>query len=407
VRKSVCTGKLGIVEVGPKYSIIIPSKNGMPYLQYAVKSVLNSSRNDLELVVSLDDVDDGSSEFLNQISDPRLKVITPPAGLSMSEHWDFAQIHVTGQWQMFLGQDDMMMTGFSDAFEGLTEMARQANLGVVVARRAYVCWPPLKDPNLKALQYWKTDELSIKNSVDFAAKALLTDISYHAGPQMYTTTLVAKFVVESIRSKNAGKLILGHPQDAHLAASLLKESHSYIYCGQPFSWVGTSAKSAGLAIAKLAEGGGNEIANNYVSSVANSMDLNYASSADFRHGVNSRYFFDALVNVWPELLGQNLLSKRVFRIKVDALILALYPKSKSLALDAKDLVTSLDDYFLKRWFSRFLRFSSKLQGLLIETLSKFLKMVRPRRLGFIALDQISNSGELFAYAMRISTSPPE
>ena len=394
------------MEVGPKYSIIIPSKNGMPYLQFAVRSVLNSSCDDVELLVSLDDVDDGSSEFLNQISDPRLKVISPSSGLSMSEHWDFAQIHATGQWQMFLGQDDMMMTGFSDAFEGLTELAKHSELGVIVARRAYVCWPPLKDPNLKALQYWKTDEIVVKNSIEFATKALLTDISYHAGPQMYTTTLVSKSVLKSIRSKNEGKLILGHPQDAHLAASLLRESPSYLFSGQPFSWVGTSAKSAGLAIAKLAEGGENEIANNYVSSVESSFGLNYASRADFRHGVNSRYFFDALVKVWPELLGQTSLSKRVFRIKIDALILALYPRSKSLALDARDLVTSLEDYFLKKWVSRFLRISLKLRGLLNSFLSMVLEMARPRRLGFIALKEVSNYGELFDYAMRISTSPP-
>ena len=394
------------MEVGPKYSIIIPSKNGMPYLQYAVKSVLNSSFDDLELVVSLDDVKDGSSEFLNDINDPRLKVISPSSGLSMSEHWDFAQSYATGKWQMFLGQDDMMMTGFTDAFESLTQVAKEAELGVVVARRAYVCWPPLKDPNLKALQYWKTDEIVVKNSVEFAAKALLSDISYHAGPQMYTTTLVAKSVIDAIRASNGGQLILGHPQDAHLAASLLKESPSYLFSGQPFSWVGTSAKSAGLAIAKLAEGGENEIANNYVSSVASSIGLNYASRADFRHGVNSRYFFDALVKVWPELLGETSFSKRVFRIKVDALILALYPRSKALALDARDLVTSLEDYFLKKWVSRFLGISIKLRELLNSFLSMVLEMARPRRLGFIAVKQISNYGKLFDYAMRISTSPP-
>ena len=392
------------MEVGPKYSIIIPSKDGMPYLQFAVKSVLNSSCDDLELIVSLDDVHDGSSEFLNQISDTRLKVIRPSTGLSMSEHWDFAQIHATGQWQMFLGQDDMMMTGFSDAFEGLTEMAKQAELGVIVARRAYVCWPPLKDPNLKALQYWKTDEISVENSVEFAAKALLTDISYHAGPQMYTTTLVAKSIVDSIRSKNEGGLILGHPQDAHLAASLLKESPTYLFSGNPFSWVGTSAKSAGLAITKLAKGSKSEVANNYVSSVATASGLTYSSNADFRHGVNSRYFFDALVKVWPELLGQKSFSKKVFRIRVDALILALYPRSKSLALDARELVTSLENFFLKKSVSSILRISSKLREFLNRSLFIVLKIAQPRGLGFISIDDIDSSGELFDFAMRISRS---
>lgn len=381
------------MHVGPKYSIIIPSKNGMPYLQYSVKSVLNSSFDDLELVVSLDDVKDGSSEFLNQISDPRLKVIIPPAGLSMSEHWDFAQMHATGQWQMFLGQDDVMMTGFSDAFESLTELAKQAELGVVVARRAYVCWPPLRDPNLKALQYWKTDEISVKNSVEFAAKALLTDISYHAGPQMYTTTLVAKSVVDSIRSKNGGSFILGHPQDAHLAASLLKESHSYIFCGQPFSWVGTSAKSAGLAIAKLAEDTENEIAKNYISSVESSSGLNYSSSADFRHGINSRYFFDALRKIWPELLEKGHFSREVFRIRVDAQILALGPTE--LNLDPKSLITTDEHFLLKRLLaSVYVAFDTANKSLL-KLIARLLYKLRSKKLRYRSIDEIGSSDELF------------
>lgn len=392
------------MEVGPKYSIIIPSKNGMPYLQYAVKSVLNSPFVDLELVVSLDDVEAGSLEFLNDISDPRLKVISPSSGLSMSEHWDFAQSYATGQWQMFLGQDDMMMTGFSDAFENLTKMAKEAELGVVVARRAYVCWPPLKDPNLKALQYWKTDEVAVKNSVEFATKALLSDISYHAGPQMYTTTLVGKSIVDSIRFKNAGRLILGHPQDAHLAASLLKESPSYLFSGQPFSWVGTSAKSAGLAIAKLAEGGQNEIAQNYMSSVSDSSALTYNSSADFRHGVNARYFWDALQKIWPELLESRPIAKRWFRIRVDAQILALAPTAHSLNLDFRTLVTTTNNLFLKRFLARGFAFSQVLQLALVRVVSTLLSRVRPKKMQFTSIANVPSSDELYKEAEGIKVS---
>jgi hypothetical protein len=377
----------------------------MPYLQYAVKSVLNSNCPDLELVVSLDDVDGGSSEFLDQISDPRLKVITPPAGLSMSEHWDFAQGHAKGEWQMFLGQDDMMMTGFSDAFEKLAKLANEAELGVVVARRAYVCWPPLKDPNLKALQYWKTDEVSVKNSVEFAAKALLTDISYHAGPQMYTTTLVSKAVIESIRSKHRGNLILGHPQDAFLAACLLNESPEFIFSGQPFSWVGTSTKSAGLAIARLAQGDEGGVATDYVESVARSSAISYTSSADFRHGVNSRYFYDALEGVWPELLKTVPFNKFWFRIRVDSLILYLAFSSRALALDQRSLVTSPTNFLTKKFFVLWLVLFNKSIHFFYWLGSKILSNFRNSALNFTSIDEFASEDDLYSAAMRIAALP--
>jgi hypothetical protein len=379
----------------------------MPYLQYAVKSVLGSPFDDLELIVSLDDVDDGSSGFLNQINDARLKVISPSSGLSMSEHWDFAQGQATGQWQMFLGQDDMLMTGFSEAFEKLTKLANEAELGVIVARRAYVCWPPLKNQNLKALQYWKTDEVSVKNSVEFATKALLTDISYHAGPQMYTTTLVAKSVVESIRSKNEGRLILGHPQDAHLAASLLKESPTYVFSGQPFSWVGTSTKSAGLAIARLAQGDEGVVATDYVKSVSRSSAISYTSSADFRHGVNSRYFYDALERVWPELLKTEPFNRFWFRIRVDSLILSLASSSRALALDQRNLGTSPTNFLTKKLFVLWLVLFNKAIHFSYWLGSKILSNFRNSALNFTSIDEFASGDDLYSAAMRIAALPSE
>jgi glycosyltransferase involved in cell wall biosynthesis len=205
-----------------KYSIVIPAKNGMPYLKYAVSSVLSSNYADLELIVSLDETGDGSKEFLSGFQDHRLRIISPQEGLSMSEHWDFAQSNATGDWQMFLGQDDLLMSGYIKAFESLTEVASARKIDVVVARRAYVTWPPLGNANLKALQYWHSNELETRSSHRFVARSLLNNISYHAGPQMYTSTLISKGLVESIRKSNGGSLVMGHPQDAYLAASILK-----------------------------------------------------------------------------------------------------------------------------------------------------------------------------------------
>jgi glycosyltransferase involved in cell wall biosynthesis len=390
------------VESEPKYSIIIPSKNGMPYLKYAVRSVLSNDFSNLELLVSLDDTGDGSKDFLLEISDPRLRVIVPEAKLSMSEHWDFAQSHACGQWQMFLGQDDMLMSGFSDSFEYLTDFASKSNLGLVVARRAYVCWPPLRDKSLKALQYWKTNELSIRSSLEFVAKALLTDISYHAGPQMYTTTLVYKSVLDSIRSINDGRLILGHPQDAFLAGTLLKECPQFVFSGQPFSWVGTSSKSAGLAISKLAKGENNQFAADYVSSVSESRNIPYSSGADFRHGVNSRYFFDALEKVWPELLNSPPFNKTFFKVRVDAQILALSPSRRELHLNPKSLMSSPQNFFAKKLLASWLVALYFARKILYWSGSKFLSKFQLSFSDFNSIDRISSQDELYSAAMRVS-----
>lgn len=387
-----------------KYSIIIPAKNGMPYLEYAVRSTLTTDHPEVEVLVSLDSTGDESKVFLDSITDERLRVIYPTPGLSMSEHWDFAQSHAVGEWQMFLGQDDLMMTGYIDAFQKLAEEANRQNLGVIVARRAYVCWPPLREPGLRALQYWKTDELSIKDSKRFAAEALLTDISYHAGPQMYTTTLVSRSTIDVIREANHGRLVMGHPQDAYLAAALLKTNKSFLFSGQPFSWVGTSSRSAGLAITKL--GTDSELAqlgNDYEASVRNSKAISYRSKIDFRHGINARYFLEALENVWPNVLETPPFSTQWFQVRVDAGILLLSRESVGIN-QPQDLLMSRNHRLLKGLLAFYLSTKRALHRLMASVATRLQRTSLLRGLGIISIEEISSADALYYEAHQIQVS---
>lgn len=386
-----------------KYSIIIPAKNGLPYLSYAVRSALAANSNQIEIVVSLDDTGDGSKEFLNSISDQRLRVVSPPRGLSMSEHWDFAQSHALGDWQIFLGQDDLMMTGYEFAFEELTKEASLNNLGVIVARRAYICWPPLKEPDLKSLQYWETAELRVRDSRKFAAQALLSEISYHSGPQMYTTTLVAKSVIETIRKTNSGKLILGHPQDAFLSASLLRASKDYLFSGRPFSWVGTSSNSAGLAIAKLGKEKVSQLGHSYAESIEKSTNLVYRSSADFRHGINARYFIDALTLVWPQVLREKPIGRRWFRIRFDAGIWSLASRSQRHDFGAQALMFFGSPELLSRALGVWFSFCREVKAEAMKLFAKCLMVFKGGGLSFTSLDFAEDSDTLFSHAMSIRT----
>lgn len=375
----------------------------MPYLKYAVMSVLETRFEDLELIVSLDDTEDGSREFLASIKDNRITVVKPSNSLSMSEHWDFAQTHASGDWQMFLGQDDMMIKNYVHAFDVLSKKAEDLGIGVIVARRAYVCWPPLEVANLKALQYWRTDEVSVRDSHKFLAKALLSGISYHAGPQMYTTTIVSKAIIESIRTSNSGRLILGHPQDAYLAAAILKQTPSFLFSGQPFSWVGTSSKSAGLAITKMASGAEEygQLADEYLQSVQNSKSISYTSKLDFRHGINARYFLDALQDVWPEIFRQHPFASAWFQFRVDSKILSQASQTKASQKDRDLLLLSAKFFHLKYVFSQLLSISRRVGRNSLAIASMLLRIVKPKSLMFNSIQYIESTDKLFELATKL------
>jgi glycosyltransferase involved in cell wall biosynthesis len=379
-----------------KYSIILPTKNGIPFLKYACDSVLHDSRDDIELLVSVDSEDTVASVFLSSIKDARLRVLNPKNKMSMSEHWDYAQLSARGKWQMFLGQDDMLMVNYGAAFDAATDLAEASGTGVVVARRAYITWPPLREKNLKALQYWATNESLLRDSKDFVREALTSDISYHAGPQMYTTTLVSRGVINAIRARNDGRLILGHPQDAFLAASILRQSPNFLWLGSPFSWVGTSTKSAGLAItSKIYNPETSDMADAYARSVNASTKLVYESPIDFKHGVNARYFFDALKVVWPEIITAKPISTPLFKLKMDAGLIATMEFASRAKVSPRELITSPELAHLKRLLGLFIRLQRKAIGLLQKTASLLLRPYLKRRYSFQRIRSVDQVQKLF------------
>ena len=358
--------------------------------------MLSDPRDDVELVVSVDSEDRVAGEYLSGIGDTRLRVLNPHNQMSMSEHWDYAQLSARGEWQMFLGQDDMLMLNYGEAFDAATDLAETSGTGVVVARRAYITWPPLRERNLKALQYWATNESMLRDSGDFVREALTSDISYHSGPQMYTTTLVAKGVVDEIRAGNEGRLVLGHPQDAFLAASILKQSPSFLWIGSPFSWVGTSIKSAGLAITSdIDTPEAKELAENYASSVEQARNLTYNSPIDFKHGVNARYFYDALGVVWPEILTSGDINSSAFNLKMDAGFLASLRARAKLKISRRDLLASSKLALVKSVFALTIRFQRKVNSLLQRAASVLLRLYLKRKYCFQTIGQVHDVQELF------------
>ena len=281
----------------PRFSVIIPARNGLPYLKYSLDSALEDKDASVEIVLSLDSPDDESVSFVNSIEDQRLLVLIHDHNFSMSEHWEFAQSHASGKWQIFLGQDDLLLPKYSERVFDLLEEAEARNIGAVVARRAYASWPPLGSPSLMGAQYWKTDETKTISSIAFLRTALRSSISYQAGPQMYTSSVFRSDLIDEIKNKQNGHLIAGHPQDAYLAASALANTKEFLFSGQPFSLVGTSSKSAGLAISSLKKDGKQsnpELANSYLESVnASKLGANEIAK-NFSHGVTSKYFADAV-----------------------------------------------------------------------------------------------------------------
>jgi glycosyltransferase involved in cell wall biosynthesis len=115
----------------PLFSIVIPTRERCFTLGAAIATVLDQPEADLELVVSDNMSADRTQEVLAEITDPRLLSIRAPRRMSMCDHWDYALNHASGEYVIFLGDDDGMMP------QALTRLAS------IIAEHPFLiyCWP--------------------------------------------------------------------------------------------------------------------------------------------------------------------------------------------------------------------------------------------------------------------------
>jgi len=283
----------------PKYSIVLPVHNGMPYLKTAVASVLSCTRTDFELIVSDDHSSDGSIEFLESIVDTRLRFIKSSKKLSMAEHWEWALSHSAGMWVMFLGQDDALQGYFFELADSLTLEASRRSLRTIAARRAYIFWPGCEDKFAERIQYFGLNRTSVRNTSREILRSLFFGKKYHELPQMYTNSLFHRSILEDARKLQNGRVFVCHPQDANLAALALLLERSYLRSEIPLGWVGTSPSSAGLAIS-LANSTGesaptSSLADEYAKTVEDSAIRYPKFAGDFSLASEEVYLWQALV----------------------------------------------------------------------------------------------------------------
>ena len=95
-----------------KISVLLPTRDRLDLLRHAVASVTRLDDPDCEIVIS-DNCSTGDVEgYAASLDDARVRYVRTPEVLSVTENWNNALDHSTGDYVIMLGDDDALLSGY-------------------------------------------------------------------------------------------------------------------------------------------------------------------------------------------------------------------------------------------------------------------------------------------------------
>lgn len=92
-------------------SVVIPVRNGMPYLPETLESILSQNIESIEVIVRDNFSTDGTSEWLESLSDPRVRVVKSLTSDSAVENWTKVCSEAVGKYIKVVCADDALSLG--------------------------------------------------------------------------------------------------------------------------------------------------------------------------------------------------------------------------------------------------------------------------------------------------------
>lgn len=103
------------------FSVLLPTRNRLEYLTYAVETVRRQDYDDWEIVISDNASEEPVGEWVESLHEDRVKYFRTDRFLPVTENWNRSLERATGEWVIMLGDDDGLMKGYFRRMRSLIE----------------------------------------------------------------------------------------------------------------------------------------------------------------------------------------------------------------------------------------------------------------------------------------------
>jgi glycosyltransferase involved in cell wall biosynthesis len=130
-------------EMAPLVSVLLPTRNRLEFLRYAMETVVRQDDGDWEVVVSDNDSEEDIAGHVEALGDGRIRYARTPSFVPVTDNWNNALALSSGRFVVMLGDDDGLMPGYVARIRELTARYREPE---VIYQGAWLYAYPGVDP---------------------------------------------------------------------------------------------------------------------------------------------------------------------------------------------------------------------------------------------------------------------
>ncbi len=251
----------------PKFSVLLPTRNRLELLQYAVQSVLRQQYDDWEIIISDNFSDEDIAGYVHSLNDDRIRYYRTESFVPVTDNWNNSLRYATGDYIIMLGDDDCLM---SDFFKTMNDLIKNFDSPDLIYTDAYLFGYPgvlpdfpsgyLRYPYGNYFRSGPPTLLDRDSSLEIVKKSLSLRICIHYNMQL---SVISKKFIATLSTEGTFFQSL-FPDFYATVAAFFKAERILIY-PQPTVVIGISSKSYGFFHFNNTQEGGQSLLYNSVS----------------------------------------------------------------------------------------------------------------------------------------------
>ena len=226
----------------PFFSVLMPTRNRASLLKSSLLTAIEQSFQDYEIVVSDNNSTDETRDVCDRLakSSDKIKYVNPGRDLSMCDNWEYVLSQATGEYVLYLCDDDALTR---DSLFYIHDLLKRFRMNVLVWRPATYNHPDIPDTDRRMFSYnYGSGELFEVLSQPVIGALCRFDWSVNGIVPKMLNCAVARETIEACRRQTEVFFVPPFP-DFATVGQLLGTNRSYHFIDLPLYINGASRVS--------------------------------------------------------------------------------------------------------------------------------------------------------------------